>query len=247
MPVEALSFFLLSPRHMTSAFPPSSPSDTPDVAYAPPEDTGLAIVHLDEHLLVVDKPAGLLTVPGRGQGREDCLVSRVQLRYPDALVVHRLDMATSGLVVLARGNTMQRRLSALFQEREVNKVYTAIVHGLIDADEGEVDLPLITDWPRRPMQMVCHRQGKASLTHFKVLAREAGKACTRVALAPVTGRSHQLRVHMLALGHAIVGDPLYGEREMQSPHPRLMLHASRLTLPHPGTGAVLSTSSVVPF
>ncbi len=232
---------------MKSALPPSPPSTTPEVAYTPPEDAGLAIVHLDEHLLVVDKPAGLLTVPGRGEGRADCLVSRVQRRYPDALVVHRLDMATSGLVVLARGATMQRRLSALFQGREVNKVYTAIVHGLIEPDEGQVDLPLITDWPRRPMQMVCHRQGKAALTHFKVLTRDAQQGWTRVALAPVTGRSHQLRVHMLALGHPIVGDPLYGDRVAQQAHPRLMLHASRLMLPHPGTGQWLSTDSAVPF
>lgn len=223
------------------------PSATPDVHYSPPEDTALDIIHLDDHLLVVNKPAGLLTVPGRGEGRADCLVSRVQRRYPEALVVHRLDMATSGLVVLARGAVMQGRLSVLFQEREVEKQYTAIVHGLLMPDEGEVDLPLTTDWPRRPMQMVSHQHGKASLTYFKVLSRDERLHCTRVALAPVTGRSHQLRVHMLALGHPIVGDPLYGERAMQEHYPRLMLHASRLALPHPGTGEMLSWSSVAPF
>jgi tRNA pseudouridine32 synthase/23S rRNA pseudouridine746 synthase len=225
----------------------SPPSATPDVRYCPPEDLALDIVHLDEHLIVIDKPAGLLSVPGRGDGREDCAVSRVQRRHPEALIVHRLDMATSGLLVFARGPDMHRRLSALFHEREVEKYYTAIVHGLLEVDEGEVDLPLITDWPRRPMQRVCHRDGKASLTYFRVLSRNEPLGSTRVALSPVTGRSHQLRVHMLALGHPIVGDPLYGDRAMQALHDRLMLHATRIELPHPGTGKTLSLCSAVPF
>lgn len=225
----------------------SPPSATPEVRYSPPQDVALDIVHLDEHLIVIDKPAGLLSVPGRGDGREDCAVSRVRLRHPEALIVHRLDMATSGLLAFARGPDMHRRMSALFHEREVEKYYTAIVHGLLATDEGQVDLPLITDWPRRPMQMVCHREGKASLTYFRVLARDEAQGTTRVALAPVTGRSHQLRVHMLALGHPIVGDPLYGERAMQVPHARLMLHATRIELPHPGTGQTLSLRSAAPF
>lgn len=225
----------------------SPPSSTPDVRYCPPPDAGPAIVHLDEHLLVVDKPAGLLSVPGRGPERADCMVGRVQLRLPEALAVHRLDMATSGLLVLARGPVMQRRLSALFQEREVDKRYTALVHGLLTPDAGEIDLPLTTDWPRRPMQRVCHRRGKAALTRFSVLSRDAQGRWTRVALEPVTGRSHQLRVHMLALGHPIVGDPLYGDRALHEGHARLMLHASEIALPHPGTGRLLALHSPVPF
>ena len=227
--------------------PLSTPSATPDVRYCPPQDGGPEIVHLDAHLMVVDKPAGLLSVPGRGEGREDCVASRMQRRFPEALIVHRLDMATSGLLVLARGPGMHRRLSALFHEREVEKAYTAVVHGLVTEDEGEVDLPLITDWPRRPMQMVCHLRGKASLTRFRVLARDEEAGCTRMALEPVTGRSHQLRVHMLALGHPIVGDPLYGDAAVQAAHPRLMLHACSLTLPHPGTGQMLTWHSAPPF
>jgi tRNA pseudouridine32 synthase/23S rRNA pseudouridine746 synthase len=225
----------------------SPPSATPDVSYLPPEDTDLKLVHIDEHLLVVDKPAGLLSVPGRGEERADCMMSRVQKRYPEAMIVHRLDMATSGLLVLARGPEMHRRLSALFHGREVDKQYTAVIHGLLATEEGEVDLPLITDWPRRPMQMVCHREGKASLTYFRVLSRDETLPSTRVELEPVTGRTHQLRVHMLSLGHPIVGDPLYGDQALQASHPRLMLHACRLALPHPGTGQRLSVSSTAPF
>lgn len=214
----------------------SPPSATPDVVYSPPPDTGLDIVHLDAHLIVLNKPGGLLSVPGRGAGRDDCLISRAQRRFADAMIVHRLDMATSGLLVLARGQEMQSRLSQLFQHREVDKRYVAIVHGLMQPEQGEVDLPLITDWPNRPMQMVCHDTGKPSQTRFVVLARDAQLGQTRVELEPITGRSHQLRVHMLSLGHAIVGDPLYGDQAEQSRHPRLMLHASQLTLPHPMTG-----------
>lgn len=218
----------------------SPPSATPDVVYSPPPDTGLDIVHLDEHLIVLNKPAGLLSVPGRGEGREDCLVSRAQQRFDEALIVHRLDMATSGLLVLARGMEMQSRLSQLFQHREVDKRYVAIVHGLLASDQGEVDLPLITDWPNRPMQKVCHEQGKSSQTRYVVLARDAQLGQTRVQLEPITGRSHQLRVHMLAMGHVIVGDPLYGDQAVQQRYPRLMLHASQLSLPHPMTGQLLT-------
>jgi len=178
------------------------------VVYTPPPDLGLDLVYQDEALIVVNKPEGLLSVPGRGDDRADCMVSRVQLRVPEALTVHRLDMATSGLLVFARGPDMQRALSLAFQDRGVSKRYVAVVHGLVQPDDGVVDLPLIADWPNRPRQMVCHERGKPSQTRFQVLARDAVTAQTRVALEPITGRSHQLRVHMLALGHPIVGDPL---------------------------------------
>ena len=217
----------------------SPPSATPDVVYSPPPDAGLDIVFMDAHLIVVHKPSGLLTVPGRGEGRGDCLISRAQRQVADAMIVHRLDMATSGLLVLARSTAMQSRLSQLFQHREVNKRYVAIVHGLLASDEGLIDLPLITDWPRRPMQKVCHEQGKSSQTQFAVITRVDHLNQTRVELEPITGRSHQLRVHMLALGHAIVGDPLYGDQAVQNRYPRLMLHASQLRLPHPMTGELL--------
>lgn len=223
------------------------PSATPDVVYEPPADLGLDLVHADEAMVVVSKPVGLLSVPGRGEGRQDCLASRVQLRYPDALIVHRLDMATSGLLVLGRGAEMQRVLSGHFQARRVHKRYVALLHGLTEADEGEVNLPLITDWPNRPMQMVCQVRGKPSLTHYTVIGRDEVARFTRVMLEPVTGRSHQLRVHMLALGHAIVGDPLYGDQAVQAVFPRLMLHACQLDLPHPATGQPLSLHSPPPF
>ena len=225
----------------------SQPSATPDVVYSPPPDEGLDLAFQDEHLIVVNKPTGLLSVPGRGEGRDDCLISRVQQRFADALIVHRLDMATSGLLLLARGPDMQRRLSLLFQKREVDKRYIALVHGLMSQAQGEVDLPLITDWPHRPMQMVCHERGKPSQTRYVVLEQYAEQHSTRVELEPITGRSHQLRVHMLAIGHAMVGDPLYGDQALQGRYPRLMLHACRLALTHPVTGERLTLHSTPPF
>lgn len=224
-----------------------APSATPDVIYRPPPDEGLDVIYHDEAMVVVNKPSGLLSVPGRGDGREDCMVSRVMRAFSDALIVHRLDMATSGLLVLARGEGMQRRLSMLFQNRQVSKRYVALVHGLMSQDAGEVNLPLITDWPYRPKQMVCHERGKPSLTRFGVVSRDAKLGQTRVSLEPVTGRSHQLRVHMLASGHPIVGDPLYGDEAQQAAWPRLLLHASEIALPHPVTGAELVLCSQVPF
>lgn len=225
----------------------SLPSATPDVPYDPPVDLGLDLVYQDEAMVVVSKPAGLLSVPGRGEGRLDCMASRVLQRHANALIVHRLDMATSGLLLLARGADMHRVLSGHFEARRVHKRYVAVLHGLIEADEGEVNLPLITDWPNRPMQKVCTQRGKPSLTRYRVLSRDLQARQTRVELMPITGRSHQLRVHMLALGHAIVGDPLYGDQAVQVAFPRLMLHACQLDLPHPVTGQPLSLHSPSPF
>ncbi len=165
-------------------------------------------LHLDAHLIAVDKPAGLLAVPGRTE--PDCLAARVQAVWPDALVVHRLDMVTSGLMLFARGATAQRRLGDAFAQRRVHKRYVAIACGLPDADAGEIDLPLAADWPRRPLQRVDHEHGRQSLTRWRVLARDTAGSRTRVLLEPVSGRSHQLRVHLQAIGHPIVGDALYG-------------------------------------
>jgi len=215
--------------------------------YDPPPEGVWAPVHIDEHLIVVDKPAGLLTVPGRGQHLQDCLIHRVQRHCPDALIVHRLDMATSGLVVLGRGPVAQRLLSALFQARQVDKAYEALVDGLVAQDAGDIDLPLITDWPRRPLQKVDHEIGKPSQTRYVVRARDATAGRTRLHLEPLTGRSHQLRVHCLAIGHPILGDPLYGPTRTQQAAARLCLHASALAFTHPVTGEALTWRSPVPF
>jgi len=219
-----------------------------EIDYRPPADTGLALIHADDTLVVVTKPAGLLSVPGRGAGRADCMASRVQARFPDALTVHRLDMATSGLLVYARGAEVQRLLSVAFADRRVHKRYEAVVHGLVAADEGDIDLPLITDWPRRPRQMVCFERGKPSLTRFRVVARDEARGLTRVSLEPVTGRSHQLRVHLMAIGHPMVGDPLYGPDAIDRPgSDRLLLHSVELGLPHPRDGVQQTWFSPSPF
>ncbi len=218
-----------------------------EVIYTPPPDEGLDLIHVDEALIVVNKPEGLLSVPGRGEDRQDCMVHRVQQRFPEALTVHRLDMATSGLLVFARGEAMQRALSVLFQDRQVDKRYVAVVKGLLAQDQGEVNLPLIADWPNRPRQMVCFERGKPSQTLYEVLARDPLKDETRVALTPVTGRSHQLRVHMLALGHPMLGDPFYGDADSQARAPRLLLHAETLSLPHPVSGERASWVCAAPF
>jgi tRNA pseudouridine32 synthase/23S rRNA pseudouridine746 synthase len=209
--------------------------------------TPLRLLYQDDALLVVDKPAGLLSVPGRGPDKADCAASRVQQRFPDALVVHRLDMGTSGLLLFARGPEAQRQLSRSFEARQTDKRYEALVWGLVPGDQGQIDLPLICDWPNRPRQMVSHERGKPSSTLWQVLARDAVLNQTRLALQPITGRSHQLRVHLQALGHPILGDELYAHSEAQAAAPRMMLHACRLSLPHPITGATLVVESEVPF
>ena len=187
-------------------------------------------IHVDAHVVVVDKPAGLLAVPGRGPDKSDCLLTRVQARCPDALVVHRLDMATSGLIVFARGLAVQRELSRRFEQRQVRKHYVAVVAGRMAGEGGEIDLPLIADWPNRPRQIVDRLRGRAATTRWRVLARDDESGFTRVRLEPVSGRSHQLRVHLAAIGHPILGDGLYAPPEAQSAAPRLLLHATRLDL-----------------
>lgn len=196
----------------------------------------------DDWLLVVNKPAGLLSVPGRGEDKQDCLSSRVQETFPDALIVHRLDMATSGLLVFARGIEMQRQLSAMFHNREVSKRYVAIVAGKLQPDEGEINLPIGADWNERPLRKIDEATGKPSLTRYRVLSREADT--TRVELEPVTGRTHQLRVHMRAAGHPILGDALYGEAASA---PRLLLHAQTLSFFHPVSKVSASFVCPAPF
>jgi tRNA pseudouridine32 synthase/23S rRNA pseudouridine746 synthase len=192
-------------------------------------DDTLRVLHLDDRLLVADKPAGLLCVPGRGPDKADCLVARAQALYADALVVHRLDMATSGLVLFARGTETQRALSMAFAERRIHKRYEAIVAGHPGADEGEINLPLAADWPHRPRQQVCHRTGKPSRTLWQLQSHDAQSGTSRLALIPVTGRTHQLRVHLAAVGHPILGDALYASPPWQTLAPRLLLHATSLS------------------
>jgi tRNA pseudouridine32 synthase/23S rRNA pseudouridine746 synthase len=231
------------------------------------------VLHADPHLLVLNKPSGLLSVPGRGPDKQDCLSARVQAEYPDAFVVHRLDMDTSGLFIMARGPEAQRKLSMAFAARQVKKRYIAVVAGHLAPPAtpdgwGLIDLPLIVDWPNRPKSIVDHAQGKPSQTRWRVLSHghsskgrnpdptkhwtsastgvTAGET-TRVELEPLTGRSHQLRVHLQALGHPILGDPLYAPSAVLTQAGRLLLHASCLAFTHPVTGADLHFASPPDF
>lgn len=201
------------------------------------------ILHVDEHLVVVDKPAGLLSVPGRGADKADCAFSRVCACWPDARVVHRLDQATSGLLLFARGLPAQRALSTAFESRQVHKRYMALVVGEPQVDSGDIDLPLAADWPRRPLQKVDPQHGRPSHTAWRVLDRNV-RGLTRVEFEPLTGRSHQLRVHAAAMGWPIAGDGLYGD---PGSAPRLMLHASELALEHPAERRRLHWQSPAPF
>ena len=205
------------------------------------------LLHVDAACLVVVKPAGLLSVPGRGEHQQDCVAARVRAQFEDALVVHRLDMATSGLMLFARGLDAQRTLNRAFAQREVHKRYVAIVHGRVDPAEGEIDLPLLADWPNRPLQKVDAAHGKPSLTRYRVLAHDAAANTTRVGLDPVTGRAHQLRLHLLAIGHPILGDALYAPAAVQALASRLLLHAQSLTFAHPATGEPLRLECDAPF
>ena len=218
-----------------------------------PPAAGFKLVYADESLLVLDKPSGLLAVPGRGEDKQDCLSSRVQAHYPEALVVHRLDMATSGLMLLARSREVQRSLSIAFAAREVHKRYVAVVQGRLhmptQTEDGwaVIDLPIALDWPSRPLRVINHLSGKPSTTRWQVVAYDPVTDTTRLLLEPVTGRSHQLRVHLQALGHPILGDALYAPAEIQAASPRLLLHAQRLRLAHPVTGAAMQFVAETPF
>jgi tRNA pseudouridine32 synthase / 23S rRNA pseudouridine746 synthase len=188
-------------------------------------------MHVDAQRIIIHKPSGLLAVPGRGEDKQDCAWHRVQAEFPEALVVHRLDQATSGLLVFARTQAMQRALSDAFAQRLVAKRYEAVVAGLVAEDRFDINLPLIADWPNRPRQRVDPARGKPSLTRVSVVSRDAAADHTRLWLEPVTGRSHQLRVHLLAIGHPILGDALYAPAPALTQAPRLLLHARDLTLP----------------
>lgn len=210
-------------------------------------EQGFHLIHADSALLVVNKPSGLLSVPGRGAEKQDCLIKRVQADYPEALIVHRLDCDTSGLLVLARGKEMHRRLSIQFQDRHVSKLYIAVVQGELAQTSGEVNLPLIVDWPNRPLHKVDFEMGKPSLTLYRVLSHNAAEQCSRLELTPETGRTHQLRVHMQALGHPILGDSLYADAATREKADRLLLHAEYLAFAHPESGEPLSFTCAAPF
>ncbi|POF31062.1 RluA family pseudouridine synthase [Roseibium marinum] len=222
-----------------------NPSAPVPFVYDPPSEPYLTVVHLDDKLLVVDKPSGLLSVPGKAAEHSDCLEYRAKVIHGQARIVHRLDMDTSGVMVLAMTSAAHRHLGLQFERRKTVKTYIAEVWGHPAAEEGEIDLPLICDWPNRPKQMVSPEHGRQALTRWKVLERR--ERTTRVRLFPHTGRSHQLRVHMLSLGHPIVGDRFYASGEALNASGRLALHAESLELHHPADGVRVLFESPCPF
>jgi tRNA pseudouridine32 synthase/23S rRNA pseudouridine746 synthase len=207
------------------------------------------IRYVDAYLLVADKPAGLRSIPAGGEGRRDCLAARIGAAHPDALIAHRLDEATSGLVLFARGAEMLRRINRGFRQRVVGKQYEAVVHGHVIDEAGEIDLPLAPDPDRNPYQRVDLEHGLRSLTRYRVIERVdmAGEAVTRLALKPVTGRTHQLRVHLMSVGHPIIGDPLYAPPDSPARFGRLHLHAARVAIIHPRWRTACVFESPVPF
>jgi tRNA pseudouridine32 synthase/23S rRNA pseudouridine746 synthase len=205
--------------------------------YFPPMEPYLDILYQDEDMVVFNKPSGLLSVPGKHKVHFDSLMLRAQRVWPNAGIVHRLDMMTSGIIVMSMHKNALRFFNKAFSDRVPQKFYIAKIAGKLTQEKGSVDLPLICDWPNRPKQMVCHDTGKPSLTHWQVLeyGETDGAEWTRVKLTPITGRSHQLRVHMKAIGHPIIGDRLYAPDDIVALSPRLLLHAQKLSIPHPKT------------
>ena len=212
--------------------------------YHPPTDP-LVVLHHDADIVVVEKPSGLLSVPGKPAALADCLEGRVREAFPGTLLIHRLDLETSGVMVFALNKPAQKHINLQFERRRVQKTYIARVAGQVEQDSGEIDLPLIVDWQRRPMQKVCWETGKPSRTLWRVLEREVG--ATRVELTPETGRSHQLRVHLKELGHPILGDPFYAPDDVFDAADRLQLHAKELTLRHPNGGNWVTFRADCPF
>ncbi|KLN97684.1 bifunctional tRNA pseudouridine(32) synthase/23S rRNA pseudouridine(746) synthase RluA [Moellerella wisconsensis] len=213
--------------------------------YNPPTDPWLYVLYQDEHIMVVNKPSELLSVPGKAPEHKDSIMTRVQQQFPEAESVHRLDMATSGVMIVALNKAAERELKRQFREREPKKTYIARVWGHLEKQQGLIDLPLICDWPNRPKQKVCYETGKSAQTEYEVLAYE--EHATRVKLSPITGRSHQLRVHMLALGHPILGDRFYAHPDAKALAPRLQLHAEQLYITHPAYGTPMHFSCKADF
>lgn len=217
----------------------------PDFIYQPPQSPYLDVIYQDDDIVVLNKNSGLLTVPGRLPEHQDCLQNRVMRVLPNATIVHRLDMATSGILLMALNKSAHVAISQQFEKRKTQKSYIARVFGIVEKATGTVDLPLICDWPNRPKQKVDHEHGKPSLTHYRVLSYDENS--TLVELTPITGRSHQLRVHMLALGHPILGDRLYAHDQALTLSKRLQLHAKELTITHPVTNQSLTFVAPCPF
>lgn len=219
------------------------------LVYAPPQGP-LKILHQDDDLLVLSKPSGLLSVPGRGEDLSDCLEMRAKEAFPEALLIHRLDMETSGVFIMAMNKDTQRNIGLQFERRKTRKTYIARVWGVIEENSGAIDLPLRCDWENRPLQIVCYEHGRASQTGWEVLEREEN--ATRVKLTPHTGRTHQLRVHMLELdkengGHPVLGDDFYAHEKAYDAAERLQLHAESLTLHHPKGGKLVTFTDECPF
>lgn len=211
----------------------------------PPCHESVDILYADPHLLLVNKPSGLLSVPSKHPANRDCLITRLQQDYPQARIVHRLDLDTSGLMVVALDADTHRALNRQFEQRQVTKEYQAVVYGRVAAQQDLIDLPLICDWPNRPKQKVDHEHGKSAQTRYQVLETEEDR--TRLRLMPITGRSHQLRVHLMAIGHPILGCDFYAHPQALAMAPRLLLHATRLEFSHPVTGESVKGFSDVPF
>jgi tRNA pseudouridine32 synthase/23S rRNA pseudouridine746 synthase len=210
-------------------------------------DEPVDVLHQDDDILVVNKPAFLLSVPGFGPENRDSVLVRLKADYPTTRLIHRLDLDTSGVMVFARHHAAQKKLNEHFRERRVDKGYEAVLDGLVTQDEGEIDLPIAPDWQNRPRQKICHDKGKSALTRYRVLQRDENRQSTRVSLMPVTGRSHQLRIHTREMGHAILGCDLYAPPAVLARSERLLLHAHTLAFPHPGTDEWVSFHSPVPF
>ncbi|MDO8862241.1 pseudouridine synthase [Haliea sp. E1-2-M8] len=205
----------------------------------------IRILYQDEHLLLVRKPHLLLSVPGRHRLNKDCLVTRLQQDYPGASIVHRLDLDTSGIMVVPLDKPTHAHISRQFQERLVYKQYEAVVWGVVEADSGEINLPIVSDWERRPLQKICHETGREAITWFEVMER--GQDRTRLQLTPQTGRSHQLRIHCRELGHPILGCDMYADPAALALSPRLLLHATELGFTHPATGGWLQEECPADF
>lgn len=223
----------------------SNNTPPPEFTYAPPPDEGLNIIHVDDDVLVLSKPANLLSVPGNKEGHADCLETRALKEFQSARVVHRLDRGTSGIFIMALNANAHRHLGLQFEKRQTQKTYIAEVIGLVKEDEGHIDLPMRTDWYNRPKQMVDTYFGREAITDWKVISR--GENTTRLELYPKTGRSHQLRVHLQELGHPILGDSFYAPPHAVAMSERLLLHAERLEVHHPKNGERVHFTAPCPF
>jgi len=215
------------------------------LTYDPPTSPWLSVIHRDSDILVLDKPSGLLSVPGKPEAHDDCLQERARKFYRNAMTIHRLDKDTSGIVVMGMTRKAHANISMQFEKRQTTKSYIACVWGSVVGNEGDIDLPIGSDWDNRPKQMIDHKNGRSAQTHWEVITREGNT--TRLRLTPTTGRSHQLRVHMLSLGHPILGDVFYGSIESRNATTRLQLHAETLGFIHPSTGQFCTYSAACPF